>query len=90
MQGGFLTAMGCQHGGVGAAPLPGRIGNAPTTDRYGQPNYDAQGQYVGPHGDGTLVDRPPQEVARPAPIPMPSNVICTQNAAGNAGTCSSR
>lgn len=89
-QGGVLTAMGCQRGGLAAAPPPGRIDNAPMTDRYGQPNYNAQGQYVGPHGVGTLVDRPPQEAVSPLTQPMPPNVVCIQNAAGNAASCTSR
>ena len=89
-QGGVLTGMGCQRGGMAVMPMPGRVGNAPATDRYGQPNYNAQGQYVGPHGEGALVDRPPQDAATPTAVPMPPNVVCTQNAAGNAGSCTSR
>lgn len=89
-QGGVLTAMGCQRGGMAAMPLPGRVGNAPPIDRYGRPNYNDQGQYVGPHGDGVLVDRPPQDAPQPMPQPMPPNVVCIQNAAGNAGSCTSR
>lgn len=89
-QGGVLTAMGCQQGGMAAAPLPGRIDNAPATDRYGRPNYNSQGQYDGAHGEGALVDRPPQDAPTPVPQPMPPNVVCTQNAAGNAGSCTSR
>lgn len=91
-RGGVLTAMGCQGGGGGAfSAAPGRIDTPPATDRYGQQNYDAQGRYVGRHGLGTLVDRPPAEpVEATGPAPMPGNVTCVQNAAGNAASCSSR
>lgn len=83
-RGGTLTAMGCQGGGGG---LPGRVDRAPATDRYGQPNYDERGQYVGAHGVGSLVDRPPP--AAPDPTPTPTNLVCIRAAAGNAASCSS-
>jgi len=83
-RGGMLTASGCQGGGGGFG-LPGRIGNAPPTDRYGQAIYNDRGEYVGGHGTGLLVDRPAAEPS--SPIIPPSALNCTVNAAGNAQVC---
>lgn len=52
------------------------IDSTPQFDRNGNPNFDTEGKYIGPHGLGALVDAPPPE-------PEGSNAAEDTNA-GNA------
>jgi len=71
-----VSACGPTRPPVASAPPPvqtsmmGQPGAPPVLDRYGQPNYDAQGAYTGGHGVGTLVDNPDRP-APPQPAPDP-------------------
>ncbi len=57
---------------VAAAPYQGSTMPPPALDRNGRPNYDANGQYVGGHGIGTLVDDPDRA---PPPPRTPSDMV---------------
>ena len=54
-----------------SASIMGQPGAPPAFDRYGNANYNAQGQYVGAHGVGALVDNPD----KPAPPPTASDIV---------------
>jgi hypothetical protein len=64
----------------------------PALDRNGNPNYDANGTYVGGHGIGTLVDSPENKDGIPTvsvpsvSAPSLSGMKCTGSSAANAGT----
>src|SRR5271165_4208283 len=59
---------------LGASPGPTMAQSGPRPpafDKNGNANYDANGNYVGGHGVGTLVDNPD----RPAPPAAPSDMV---------------
>ena len=81
-------------GRVAATPAAavGSTQPPPKFDRNGNPNYDADGNYIGANGVGALVDSPetddgiPDVTVPEVTVPDVSNMTCTGTSIENAGS----